>query len=222
MTEQEFGTIVALDFCVPPSQGFEDIVEELDIMFRPDGLTRRSMTWDGPDVVLIDRDAVRLMLGWVPTEREDGSCHLVIGVGQAPDAGRVVINAESCRFVKTALLAHLESYLSFREIVHVDVAGPLDSDVLDRLAEVLVELPRANGMAHPQAPGATIRFDTLETVDAGAAQEGCSLPQRLTIYALGATMLIYTPPIGATLLVYSTLRDFVPERLQNPPARLAA
>lgn len=213
MTEQDFGTIAALDFCVPPRQGFDDIVEELDIMFRPDGLTRRSMIWDGPDMAVIERDAVRLLLAWVPTGRGDGSCYLVLGVGQSPQAGGVAISAESCRFVKTALLAHLESYLSFREVVHVDVACPLDAAVLDRFGDILCDLPVSSGSPSAQAPDATIRFDTLDALDGSGAQSACSLPQRLTIYALGATMLIYTPPVGATLLVYSTLRDFGPARL---------
>ena len=215
MNRQEFGTIAALDFCVPPRQAFEDIVEELDIMFRPEGLTRRSMIWDGNDLAMIERDAVRLLLAWVSTGRADGSSYLVIGVGQSPEADGTAINAESCRFVKTALLAHLESYLSFHEVVHVDVACPLDSAVLDRFAEILCDLPVCAGQHHSQAPDATIRFDTLDTLDGTEPIEACSLPKRLTIYALGATIFLYTPPIGATLLAYTTLRDFVPERLQN-------
>jgi hypothetical protein len=44
-----------------------------------------------------------------------------------------------------------------------------------------------------------------------AKPEPMSLPKHLTIYALGATMLIYTPPVGASLLAYSALRDLTPE-----------
>lgn len=221
MTEDEFGTITALDFSVAPLQGFEDIVEELDIMFRPEGLVRRSMIWDGPDLAMIERDTVRLLLSWLPTGRGDGSRYLVLGVGQSPSANGVAIGAESCRFVKTALLAHLESYLSFREVVHVDVACPLDSAVLDRFCDILSDLPVQSRPAVAQAPGATIRFDTLETLEDTPEQEVCSMPKRLTIYVLGATMLIHTPPVGAALLVYSTLRDFGPERAPAPE-RMAA
>lgn len=58
-----------------------------------------------------------------------------------------------------------------------------------------------------------------DRIEQAEAHKELSLQKRLTIYALGATMLIYTPPVGATLLVYTTLRDFATPK---HPERLAA
>ena len=37
--------------------------------------------------------------------------------------------------------------------------------------------------------------------------EGCSLQMYLTVYTLGTTLLLMTPPVGAAMLAYTVLRD---------------
>ena len=54
-------------------------------------------------------------------------------------------------------------------------------------------------------------LDPQEDTGIHFTSDEASLPKRLTIDTLGATMLIYTPPVGASLLVYSTLRDLIPQ-----------
>ena len=217
MTEQIFGTISALEFCVPPRQDFEDIVEELDIAFRPTGMTRRSLIWDGDDVAMIERDSMRVLLGWVPSGRADGSHVLIFGVGQSPLEMSVDIGQETCRFVKNMLLSHLESYLSFTELAQLDANRPLDSDFVDTVGDLVHRAPVASDIdlaSNPVIEGVFPDkvYNNNNVMDAEHEEE-CSLPQRLTIYTLGATMLIYTPPVGASLLIYSTLRDFAPQKL---------
>jgi hypothetical protein len=41
--------------------------------------------------------------------------------------------------------------------------------------------------------------------------EGCSLQMYLTVYTLGTTLLLMTPPVGAAMLAYTVLRDLQKE-----------
>ncbi|MDR9484048.1 MAG: hypothetical protein RI566_02640 [Sediminimonas sp.] len=41
--------------------------------------------------------------------------------------------------------------------------------------------------------------------------EGCSLQMYLTVYTLGTTLLLMTPPVGAAMLAYTVLRDLQSE-----------
>lgn len=243
MFEQNFGTIAALQFCVPPSQGFEDIVEELDISFRPYGLTRRTLTWDSDDIAIIERDSLRVLLGWMPSVCKGVPSFLIFAVGHATNGGNLLVNRETCEFVKEVLLEHLESYLDFETVFHADATQPVETELVDTVVEILhrdfMTAPAAEAPTEARArytdriharvtPAASksggLDGEVMEKVDndpeldmvidgmrAGTLPERISLPKRLTIYTLGATMLIYTPPVGATLLVYSTLRDLVPE-----------
>mgnify|MGYP005852614475 CR=1 FL=1 len=246
MTEQNFGTIAALQFCVPPSQGFEDIVEELDISFRPYGLTRRTLTWDSEDIAIIERDSLRVLLGWLPAVCKGMPSFLVFAVGHATNGGNLLVNRETCEFVKEVLIEHLGSYLNFETVFHAEATQPVETDLVDTVTEILHrdfatpatrQPPRdenIRGWTRDRAYTRDIaqqkgrrktRLQDLEVLDfdietdvdtpstrmtGTALPDEMSLPKRLTIYTLGATILIYTPPVGAFVLVYSTLRDLMP------------
>lgn len=245
MTDQDFGAVTALEFRVSPKQGFEDIVEEFDIAFRPLGTTRRSLIWDGNDIAMVERDAIRVILGWLPAETPETPAFLIVAVGQSPNDRGVEVDGQTCAMINQMVRDHVESYLPICNVLRADVAGPVNADVIDTLADMLrrdyqpdrseeqtriktspwahdgTETDRVYGHYSKQSP--FLQTETQdEVMDAQyrelAAQAPISLPQRLTIYTLGATMLLYTPPLGATLLVYSTLRDLTPTQ----PASLAA
>jgi hypothetical protein len=245
MTDQDFGAVTALEFRVSPKQGFEDIVEEFDISFRPLGTTRRSLIWDGDDVVMIERDAIRIVLGWLPAKDEETSSFLIVAVGQAPNTAGIEVDEHTCAMINLMVQDHAASYLPVWNVLRADVEGPVDPDLVDIVAETLRNdyhpdpsqdqpgvRPSPWGYAsheadpayalHPRRGAVSQEPQEDEVEDADyrdlAAPAPISLPQRLTIYTLGATMLLYTPPVGATLLVYSTLRDLAPAQ----PTRFAA
>lgn len=225
MIEQNFGTIAALEFTHPPQHGFEDIVEEVDISFQPVGLTRRSLIRDSEDIASVERDNLRVTLGWLPPEDEDGSYYLIMAVGPTRDSGSIHITMETCGFVKDVLVEHLASYLDFETVFNAEATQTVGAELIDTVTDIL----RCDYDARPaktKSPFAPLHDPEDETwSEIGRAQpdgfremsqmaqveQECSLPKRLTIYTLGATMLIYTPPVGASLLVYSTLRDLMPQ-----------
>lgn len=225
MIEQNFGTIAALEFKQRPHHGFEDIVEEVDISFQPVGLTRRSLIRDSEDIAIVERDNLRVTLGWVSPTNDNGSYFLVLAVGPNKDCGAIHITMETCTFVKDVLVEHLDGYLNFETVFNAEATQTVGAELVDTVADILrcdydprpakgVErfkpLNKPEDDCGPQigrAPQVGLRED------GPLAQMGqeCSLPKRLTIYTLGATMLLYTPPVGASLLVYSTLRDLLPQ-----------
>ncbi|MFK7941287.1 MAG: hypothetical protein AB8B82_18045 [Roseovarius sp.] len=228
MIAQNFGTIAALEFAQTPDHGFEDIVEEIDISFQPVGATRRSLIRDSQDIASFERDNLRVTLGWLPPAHDEGSHYLVLAVGPTKDSAPIHITMDTCAFVKDVLVDHLASYLSFETVFHAEATQTVGSDLVDTVSDIL----RCDYNAQParRMNDACNMFEPLHdpedetcTVLARAPKDKikarrpvaqapeCSLPKRLTIYTLGATMLIYTPAVGASLLIYSTLRDLMPE-----------
>lgn len=242
MSEQYYGTIAALEFDAPPRHLFPAIVDDLDVSFQPFGISKSSSDWLGDNVAVIERDSLRILLGWLPSGCEREHCIMIFAVGLATTAGNILVPKETCKFVRDELLNHLESYLQFDTVFRADATQPVDMNLLSTVAEIL-ELGDAatheagahntNDRPYRQARALTrdivlqaktprnpakaayeqfpeiIEVSEEDRPETAAAENELSLQKRLTIYALGATMLIYTPPVGATLLVYTTLRDFV-------------
>jgi len=252
MTEQNFGTVTALEFRVSPEQGFEDIVEEFDISFRPLGLTRRSLIWDGEDIAIIERDSIRIVLGWLPPEHPDDHVFLVLAIGHAPNSRGVTLDDSTNSMLSSLLINHAKSYLPIGAVLHAKATRPVGTELIDTMCDVIrrdyqqaattvhedVSHPIWTFETAPEQEGSDMGFaeldqatqertqsSTADILDADYVDldsvEVLSLPKKLTIYTLGATMLLYTPPVGATLLVYTTLRDFMPDqprRLERPAA----
>lgn len=251
MSKQFYGTIAALEFNAPSPALFRTIVGDLDSSFQPYGMTKCCSTWLGDNVAVIERDSLRVLLGWLPARCDSEHCVLVFAVGHTTEGGNILVPRETCEFVRDVLISHLESYLQFDTVFQADATQPVDMDLVCTVAEILEMGDTAtkfmeadNTDEQPQRRTRALTRDIVldatlpktaivpaaeklpEIVESreeilmdGMEEDEISLQKRLTIYALGATMLIYTPPVGATLLVYTTLRDFAAPKL---PERLAA
>lgn len=252
MSEQYYGTIAALEFSAPSRHLFKAIVDDLDSSFQPFGIAKSSSDWLGDNVAVIERDSLRVLLGWLPSGCEREHCVLMFAVGHATVGGNILVPKETCEFVRDVLVSHLESYLQFDTVFRADATQPVDMNLLSTVAEILElgdaaahqsETLNSDARPHRQARALTrdivlraktpkkpaenayeqfpeiIEVTEEDRIEQAEAHKELSLQKRLTIYALGATMLIYTPPVGATLLVYTTLRDFATPK---HPERLAA
>ncbi|RBI67886.1 hypothetical protein DQW77_17155 [Roseovarius sp. TE539] len=72
-----------------------------------------------------------------------------------------------------------------------------------------LHVPGMSGM--PSAGEADAMRELREAFCGTAPDNGISQPMHLSIYALGATMLLQAPPVGAALLVYTVLREDLQE-----------
>ena len=99
MTPQSYGSVVAMEFKARPSVSFEDIVEEFDVAFQMVDSQSRSLTWEREDTAIIDRDYVRVAMGWLPSKSKGQPWHLIIAVGSSPDEDLTKIEMSSYDFL---------------------------------------------------------------------------------------------------------------------------
>ncbi|HKK87129.1 MAG TPA: hypothetical protein VJ942_16570 [Roseovarius sp.] len=235
MTEQLHGTVAVLELKPFVTHSFEDIVEEFDLAFRPPSLTRQSLTRDGDDVAIIERGQIRIVLGWLESPAHGRPHHLVIGIGTTSDHAGAVLDAESYRLIKAKLLMHAEEYLPISTVLHTEATRPVGADLVDTIADLLhysayrYEDHYADG-ADPARrtdgdtsfswnegnntfkvdPTYTVHAKTEDILDAEFVSmetlEQTTLPRKLTVYTVGATMMMVSPPVGATFIIYASLR----------------
>jgi len=228
MSRQSFGQIAALEFFDPPKMTFPDIVEEFDIASQRLAPQLRRLTWDGEDIALIDRDAVRIALGWLPAATEDRPSYLVLAVGPRNTKRDGHLDPEAYEMLTRRLVERVRSYLPFDAVLHGAANRPVGSTLLDMTFELLAgcagDAARTRRPAHGvgKSPVRRKREDPEtelrpkpdrtppEAEEAQLALPGVSVPMRLTIITFGLTLFLHVPPLGAALLTYTTLREAQP------------
>ncbi|KZY35170.1 hypothetical protein A3731_17780 [Roseovarius sp. HI0049] len=138
MEVQTFGSIVAMEFGRRPSINFADIVEEFDIAFQMVDSRSRALTWDCDDIAIIDRDDVRVALGWLPAKHEDETWHLVIAVGTASAATDAVrIDPNSFRYLADRIVERTQEFLPSTAVLHGDARQPVNARLIDTTFDLL-------------------------------------------------------------------------------------
>ena len=99
MNAQVYGSVVAMEFKGRPKVSFEDFVEDFDLAFQMVDSETRTLTWESADVAIIDRDYVRVAIGWLPSAGKRQPWHLVIVVGSSPDEDMAKIEPASYDFL---------------------------------------------------------------------------------------------------------------------------
>lgn len=181
MEKQAFGSVVALEFRRRPSINFADIVEEFDIAFQLVDSRTRSLTWDCDDIALIDRDSLRVALGWLPAKEDDGSWHLVIAVGLPPQARDDEIDLGSIKFLADRIVERTREFLPFNAVMHGEATQPVSADLVDTVFDLLrtstsemasdtakrrkpAARPEASATTHPQESAADPYADMVHSM----------------------------------------------------------
>lgn len=216
MSRQTYGEIAALEYHGPPGMDFPGIVEEFDIASHGLATRVRRLTWDGDDIALIDRECVRIALGWLPPRREDRPHYLVIAIG--PPLGRnrrAAFDAGAYSVLLERALDRVSGYLPFEALLRGQGSQSVGVALLDRTFDLLAATaPRLS-----KTDIETARRKRAETRH-GAWSDGAiepstlpvipSQPLRLTVVTLGLTLFLHAPPIGMALLTYTALREAQP------------
>lgn len=217
MSRQTHGEIAALEYHGPPGMTFPDIVEEFDIASHGLATQVRRLTWDGDDIALIDRECVRIALGWLPPEREDRPHYLVIAIGPPPRRkGRGTgFDPSAYSVLLERALERVAGYLPYDAILRGPSSQTVGAALLDRTFDLL-------GATAPRLrPGdiETARRKRAEAREGGWERDAIapealpaipSQPLRLTVVTLGLTLFLHVPPVGAALLTYTALREAQP------------
>lgn len=137
MTKQTYGSVIAMEFRRAPSIQFADIVEEFDIAFQMVDSRTRALSWDCDDIALIDRDCVRVALGWLPGKQKGQPTHLVVAVGAAPDARPDAIDPNSFKFLAERIAERTHDYLPFTAVLHGKASQPIGAELVDTIFDLL-------------------------------------------------------------------------------------
>ena len=211
MSYNKFGTVAVLEYRKKPKIGFLDIVEEFDISFQMADTGRRSITWDCDDVAILDRETLRIALGWIEPRKPGASWHLVIAVGCSPQGEKCPPAFGYFEAMSQHIVENTNSYLPYDTMMQGDASCAIGSELIDLVADLIDTSAdqKADNTPYIAPDDMILTADdepepniSLVTIDSEI-----SLPKRLTIYTLSCSFMLQVPPIGAFMLVYSLLRD---------------
>ena len=137
MTTQSYGSVVAMEFKARPSVSFEDIVDEFDVAFQMVDSQSRSLTWEREDTAIIDRDYVRVAMGWLPSKSKGQPWHLIIAVGSSPDEDLTKIEMSSYDFLADRILDRTNEFLPSTAVLRGDASQPVGKPLIDTLFDLL-------------------------------------------------------------------------------------
>jgi len=228
MSRHTHGQIAALEYHDLPGMDFPDIVEEFDIALQHLSTQVRSLTWDGEDIALIDRETLRIALGWLPSLSENAPHYLVIAVGPKDARRPTPIKAETYDLLLRRIVERVRDYLPFDAVLRGAANQPIASGLMDDTFELLAStsgdmaMDRARRATRTKAKKAATKGKSAKTApprqgrppddvdDAQLILPEASVPIRLTIVTFGVTLFLHAPPIGAALLTYTFLREAAP------------
>jgi len=217
MSRQTYGEIAALEYHGAPGMDFPDIVEEFDIASHGLATQVRRLTWDGNDIALIDRECVRIALGWLPPERADRPHYLVIAIGPPPrrKARDTGFDRGAYGVLLERALERVGRYLPYDALLRGPSSRAVGAALLDRTFDLLgATAPRLRpeDIETGQRKRAEARDGGWErdAIAPGTLPAIPSQPVRLTVVALGLTLFLHAPPVGAALLTYTALREAQP------------
>jgi len=242
---QTQGYVVGFEYGACPRMDFTDIVEEFDLAFQFVDAQTRALIWDCEDIAVIERDYVRVALGWLPPDDEDGAWHLIAAVGPVDPSRQPPFIMASFRQIADQIAERTQEFLPSDSIMRGEAHSPVTPALIDSLFDLLRETaqtpcdtvaPKPSPEPSPD-PSHDILIDTHDftgrddtmfdrdddVIDAlpilppAAAltrwlgqRSKPTKPMRLTIHALALTMMLYVPPVGAFMFVYTMLRDIAP------------
>ncbi|SRR6056297_19467 len=234
---QTQGFVVGFEYRACPRMEFSDIVEEFDLAFRFVDAQTRALIWDCDDIALIEREYVRVALGWLPPDDDSGSWHLVAAVGPIKGPNSARINPEAFRFVADQIEQRTQDFLPADSVLRGDAHQEVGPELIDTIFDLLrdgaqspCDTTAPNARSDSPRPDAANVMDEPDITDdehdiidavpvlprAAAVQRWLSTraeptkPMRLTIHTLALTMMLYVPPVGAFMFAYTMLRDIVP------------
>ncbi len=228
MSRHPHGQIAALEYHDLPEMGFPDIVEEFDIAMQKLSTQVRSLTWDGEDIALIDRETVRIALGWLPPVAENAPHYLVIAVGPQGGKRGPRLDPDAYDTLMRRVIDRVRTYLPFDAVLRGEANQPVGSTLMDATFELLAssvgDMPqdRVSRTNRAKEKDAAARHASADKThprrhrSTDAAEEAqlvlpdASVPMRLTIVTFGVTLFLHAPPIGAALLTYTFLREAAP------------
>lgn len=214
MSSNTMGAIAALEYHTPPGMGFADIVEEFDLSSNALSTRIRRLTWDGEDIAILDREAVRIVLGWLPPQSAGKPHYLVIAVGPPGRKAQGTLDPAAYDMLLRRAIDRVRGYLPYDARLYGTASRPVGSALIDQTFDLLSATAPDVPAAGPDKADPAQRADWAE----GAINQDqwlqlgapATVPLRLTIITFALTLSMHVPPLGVALLTYGTLREAQP------------
>lgn len=132
-----YGRIAALEYRERPPMDFADIVEEFDIAFQLVDSPARQLIWENDNIAFVDRDCVRVALGWLPPADGAGSWHLVFAVGDAPKCRQKPPGPEVYDYLTERVVERTRTHLPFDSILRGEASRPIGAALITSVFELL-------------------------------------------------------------------------------------
>ncbi len=132
-----FGSVVALEFNARPAVSFSDIVDEIDAALEVLDSRTCALSWDCDDIAILDRDYIRVALGWLPAPAPSAASYLVIAVGEGTGVEPGSIDPSSFEFVIDTLIDCVGDLLPFQAALKSDALQPVDCELIDAIFDHL-------------------------------------------------------------------------------------
>src|SRR6056297_1553764 len=107
---QTQGYVVGFEYGACPRMDFHDIVEEFDLSFQLVDAQTRALVWDCDDIAVIERDYLRVALGWLPPDDDGGPWHLVAAVGPCDSASGDAPDEASLTFLADQIIERTQEF----------------------------------------------------------------------------------------------------------------
>lgn len=137
MSANSYGSVVAMEFAARPDISFSDFVEDFDAAFQMVDSTTNSLSWERDTLAIIDRDYVRVAVGWLPSAGKDSPWHLIYAVGSSPDEDLSKIELSSYDFLADRILDRTNDVLPATAVLRGEASQPIGPKLIDTLFELL-------------------------------------------------------------------------------------
>ena len=139
MTRTSHGFVTALQFNSHPRMDFHDIVEEFDIALQKHPTQLRSLTWDCDDIAILDRESMRVALGWLPPDDATSGqpWYIIVAVGARPGRRTPRFDTHAYEMLSKRLAERMRGYLAFDAVLRGPANRPVGADLIDATFDLL-------------------------------------------------------------------------------------
>jgi hypothetical protein len=163
---QTYGSVIGFEYRACPRMDFPDIVEEFDLSFRLADAQNRTLVWDCDDIAMIERDYLRVTLGWLPPDEDHGAWHVVVAIGPRDPKAENLLDEAALAFVVEQIIARTGDVLPPDAVMQGPASCPVGPELVDDVFDLLrlsANTPCAGRQARyrgPRRKGGTLGRDT--------------------------------------------------------------
>ena len=222
MTDAQTPTVFVALMLAPGQFGlFEEIEDEAAEVLDERPTSRAGRIADGDDLVLLDRDNLRLALAWSALPSGEA---LTLAIGAQPDRMLGRDEAREAATLLRDLVQRAEALFEVQQSLWQIALLPLTSETMDdhalrlslldpegsyqtQLGAITIDPDQIHARPRVERKGTSAGDVLAEIRAAVGTDEAPSWAMQASALALSTAFAIVTPPVGIAMLTYAALRQ---------------